>query len=57
MLLLLHTDEARAKGVTRQMRGAEATKKCPEIVLVQVPMIDISEAKELLFCMLPCTDA
>ncbi|XP_035685289.1 DNA polymerase eta-like [Branchiostoma floridae] len=29
--------EARAKGVTRQMRGDEAKKKCPEITLVRVP--------------------
>ncbi|CAJ1392624.1 unnamed protein product [Effrenium voratum] len=29
--------EARAKGVTRQMSGAEARKACPEIILVQVP--------------------
>lgn len=29
--------EARARGVTRQMRPAEAKKQCPEIVLVQVP--------------------
>jgi DNA polymerase eta len=29
--------EARAKGVTRQMRGAEAKKKCPDLILVQVP--------------------
>jgi len=29
--------EARSKGVKRQMRGVEARKACPEIVLVQVP--------------------
>ncbi|XP_071963079.1 DNA polymerase eta-like [Antedon mediterranea] len=29
--------EARAAGVTRQMRGDEAKKKCPEIQLVPVP--------------------
>lgn len=29
--------EARRRGVTRQMRPAEARKQCPEIVLVQVP--------------------
>ena len=29
--------EARAKGVTRQMRGNEAKRKCPDLVLVQVP--------------------
>nr|CAB3265008.1 DNA polymerase eta [Phallusia mammillata] len=29
--------EARAKGVTRQMRGDDAKQKCPEIVLLQVP--------------------
>jgi len=29
--------EARAKGVTRQMRGDEAKEKCPDIVLVRVP--------------------
>lgn len=29
--------EARAKGVKRNMRGAEAKKVCPDIVLVQVP--------------------
>jgi DNA polymerase eta len=29
--------EARARGVTRQMRGAEAKRKCPDIILVQVP--------------------
>ena len=28
--------EARAAGVTRQMRGKEAREKCPELVLVQV---------------------
>ena len=29
--------EARAKGVTRQMRGDDAREKCPDIVLVHVP--------------------
>lgn len=29
--------EARARGVTRQMSGAEAKKVCPEVILVQVP--------------------
>ena len=29
--------EARSKGVKRQMRGNEARKACPEIILVQVP--------------------
>ena len=29
--------EARKFGVTRQMRGDEAKKKCPQIILVQVP--------------------
>lgn len=29
--------EARAKGVTRTMSGADARKACPEIILVQVP--------------------
>ncbi|KAJ1474310.1 hypothetical protein T484DRAFT_1635739, partial [Baffinella frigidus] len=29
--------EARAAGVTRQMRGKEAREKCPDLVLVQVP--------------------
>jgi len=29
--------EARAKGVTRQMRGDDAKEKCPDIVLFQVP--------------------
>ena len=29
--------EARAKGVTRNMRGEEAREKCPEIELVTVP--------------------
>lgn len=28
--------EARRRGVTRQMRGNEARKKCPELQLVQV---------------------
>ena len=31
--------EARACGVTRQMRGDDARKKCPEIKLVQVPEV------------------
>ena len=31
--------EARAKGVTRQMRGDEAREKCPDIVLVRVPEV------------------
>lgn len=31
--------EARAKGVTRNMRGDEAKVKCPEIVLVSVPEV------------------
>jgi len=30
--------EARAAGVTRQMRGKEAREKCPNLVLVQVPV-------------------
>ena len=30
--------EARAAGVKRQMRGKEARKACPELVLVQVPV-------------------
>ena len=30
--------EARARGVTRQMRGVQAREKCPEIHLVQVPI-------------------
>ena len=30
--------EARARGVKRIMRGAEAIKVCPEIILVQVPV-------------------
>lgn len=30
--------EARAQGVTRVMRGREARKQCPSIVLVQVPV-------------------
>jgi len=29
--------EARAKGVSRNMRGDEAKKQCPEIILVKVP--------------------
>ena len=29
--------EARAAGVKRQMRGQEARKACPDLVLVQVP--------------------
>lgn len=29
--------EARAKGVKRNMRGAEARKACPDLILVQVP--------------------
>lgn len=31
--------EARAMGVTRQMRGDQAREKCPDIVLVQVPEV------------------
>ncbi|XP_023344540.1 DNA polymerase eta isoform X3 [Eurytemora carolleeae] len=31
--------EARAKGVTRQMRGDEAREKCPDIELVRVPEV------------------
>merc|ERR1719189_2129889 len=31
--------EARAKGVSRNMRGAEAREKCPEIELVTVPVV------------------
>ena len=31
--------EARAFGVTRQMRGDEAKQKCPAIQLVQVPCV------------------
>jgi len=31
--------EARAMGVTRQMRGDEAREKCPDIVLVRVPEV------------------
>ena len=31
--------EARAKGVTRQMRGDDAREKCPDIVLVRVPEV------------------
>ena len=31
--------EARAKGVSRQMRGDEAREKCPDIVLVRVPEV------------------
>ena len=31
--------EARAKGVTRQMRGNDAKAKCPEIILVRVPEV------------------
>lgn len=30
---------ARTKGVSRHMRGDEAKKKCPEIVLVKVPCV------------------
>lgn len=30
---------ARARGVTRHMRGDEAKKKCPEIELVKVPCV------------------
>lgn len=30
---------ARAKGVSRHMRGDEAKKKCPEIELVKVPCV------------------
>ncbi|XP_058468016.1 DNA polymerase eta [Malaya genurostris] len=41
---------ARAKGVTRHMRGDEARKHCPEIVLMQVPQIrgkaDINKYRE-----------
>ena len=29
--------EARAKGVTRQMRGDEAREKCPDVILYRVP--------------------
>jgi DNA polymerase eta len=29
--------EARAQGVTRQMRGDEAREKCPDIILYRVP--------------------
>ena len=29
--------EARSMGVTRQMRGDDAKKKCPEITLCRVP--------------------
>ncbi|XP_040583703.1 DNA polymerase eta [Lepeophtheirus salmonis] len=42
--------EARAFGVTRNMRGADAKLKCPEIQLVRVPMIrekaDLSKYRE-----------
>ena len=31
--------EARARGVSRSMRGAEAREKCPEIELVTVPVV------------------
>ena len=31
--------EARACGVTRQMRGDEAKEKCPDIVLARVPEV------------------
>lgn len=31
--------EARACGVTRQMRGEDAKTKCPEIHLFQVPVV------------------
>ena len=31
--------EARAKGVSRNMRGDQAREKCPEIELVMVPVI------------------
>lgn len=30
---------ARAKGVSRHMRGDEAKKKCPEITLARVPCV------------------
>ena len=31
--------EARAFGVTRQMRGDDAKAKCPDIQLVRVPQV------------------
>ena len=31
--------EARACGVTRQMRGDEAKEKCPDIILARVPEV------------------
>lgn len=31
--------EARAKGVTRHMRGNDAKAKCPEIELARVPTV------------------
>ena len=44
--------EARAAGVTRQMRGDDARKVCPSIRLVQVPEVrgkaDLTKYKKTL---------
>ena len=38
LVMYLVSYEARAAGVKRSMRGSDAVKACPELVLVQVPV-------------------